>query len=194
MSNKFDQILAWSFLVLVFCLESWRLVFKYCELFILTDPFQDKTETLTTCYEELYFTCDRLLLQPTPAPGCLDTHLHILSFERLEDIHLRVLQSQHAWLVEKCLCHEVPSAKALLLMAKRQARLLREHDACKHQLQTLLTTMRRAAAIIEKEKGEEKKVVGSEHLAAASTLILAHPTVSTAGHWDRVSHKSRRRR
>jgi hypothetical protein len=137
MFNK--QVLAWTFLFGAFCSETWRIVSKYCELFVLTDPFQDKVETLTTCYGELCHTSDQVLLQSTP--GSLDIHLHILSHERLEDIHVRVLQAQQAWLVEKCLRHEVPSAKELLLMAKRQARLLREHDACKYQLHALIASV-----------------------------------------------------
>lgn len=168
--NIFEQGLAWTFLIVCFCSETWRLVSKYCELFVLTDPFQDKTETLTVCYEELNITCERLLMH-TPTPGSLDVHLHILSYDRLEDIHVRVLQAQYAWLIEKCLCHQVPSAKELLLMAKRQARLLREHDSCKHNLQMLLSTVRNSAIA-----ATEEKVVGIDvNSAAAQTLPLSSP-------------------
>jgi hypothetical protein len=127
------------FLISAFCAETWTLVSKYFELFVLTDPFQEKVETLQTCYCELCHTCEKLLLQCSPAR--LDVHLHCLSFERLLEIHVKVLQVQHTWLVEKCLSHQVPSAKVLLPMAKRQSRLLREHDNCRDQLQQLLKSV-----------------------------------------------------
>lgn len=144
------QVVALLFLIVSFTCETWRVVCKYCELFVLTDPFQDKVETLITCYGELGVTCIKLSKQRVPRK--LDVSIHVMSFERLQDIHIEVLRGQQAWLVEKCLCHEVPSEEELLDIAVRATSALEEHDDCENELHALLCNMNEEHSLSEEQR------------------------------------------